>query len=189
MSETLNLQKGERVDLTKTNPGLKLANVGLGWDINAGNSGTFDLDAFAFSLKASKLKGSLAESVCYFGNKTLVGVQHGGDNLTGAGDGDDETIKIDLAAVPADVDEILIGVNIYQAASKRQNFGMVNNAFIRVYDADTKAELVKFDLTEDYSAFTGVIAGSLYRKDGEFKFKAVGSGINGDIDAIATPFK
>jgi tellurium resistance protein TerD len=185
MSELVNLEKGQRVDLTKTHPGLVKVNVGLGWDIAGGNAASYDLDAFAFSLTAGKLVDS-KKSILFFGNKKCVGMEHGGDNLTGVGDGDDETIKIDLSVLPGD--ECLIGVNIYQAESKRQNFGQVNNAFVRLYDADTNTELCKYDLTEDYSKFTAVVVGKLYKKDGEWKFQAMGEGKSGDINQLAAPY-
>lgn len=188
-TSSLNLVKGEKVDLTKTNPGLKEVNVGLGWDVAEGRSDTFDLDAFALLLKGSKLFDGTS-SVIYFNHKSAHGVQSMGDNLTGAGDGDDETIKIHLSQVPADVDSILIAVNIYQAKEKKQNFGMVNNAFIRAYDAENPTnEILKFDLSEDSSSFTGFVMGKLYRKDGEWKFQAIGEGHNGTIDEIAAPYR
>lgn len=186
MSEVnLNLEKGERVDLTKTNPGLKKVNAGLGWDIAGANSASYDLDAFAFSLNGGKLVDG-KNSVLFFGHKSCVGMEHGGDNLTGVGDGDDETIKMDLATLPGD--ECLIGVNIYQAASKNQNFGQVSNAFIRLYDAETNQELCKYDLSEDYSKFTAIVVGKLYKKDGEWKFQAMGEGKNGDINELGSPY-
>lgn len=185
--ETVSLQKGERADLTKTNPGLKVAHVGLGWDVaNQGNA-AFDLDAFALLLAGGKLTDK--NRLVFFNNKTYQGVEHMGDNLTGAGDGDDETIKVTLAAVPADVDEVLICVNIYDAETRKQNFGQVNNAFIRVYDADTNEELLKFDLSENYSAFNAMVMGKLYRRDGEWKFQSIGEGKNGDINAIAQAYR
>lgn len=179
--ETVNLEKGERVDLTKTNPGLKKVNVGLGWDVAGANAASYDLDAFAFSLVGGKLVDG-PRSILYFGNKKCTGMEHGGDNLTGVGDGDDETIKIDLDALPGD--ECYIGVNIYQAESKKQNFGQVKNAFGRLYDADSNQELMKYDLSEDYSKFTAIVVGKLYKKDGEWKFQAIGEGKNGDINKI-----
>ncbi len=187
MSETINLTKGERVDLTKTNPGLKVANVGLGWDTNGGSGAAFDLDAFALVLVGEKLPNK--DALIFFNNKTGHGLQHMGDNLTGVGDGDDETIKINLQSLDAATTEILIGVNIYQAPERRQNFGMVNNAFIRIYDAETNQELLKYDLSENYSAFNGMIMGKLYKKDGEWKFQAVGEGKNGTIAEIAAPYQ
>lgn len=190
---SLNLTKGERVDLTKTNPGLKIAAIGLGWDANAGTSSAFDLDAFAIGLSGGKVAKPLPESVLYFGSPKVAGklailnegLVHSGDNLTGVGSGDDETILVDFSKLPSNVDEVLICVNVYDAASRRQNFGMVNNAFIRAYDFETKNEILKFDLTEDYSSFSGMIMGKLYMKDGEWKFQAVGQGANGDINQIA----
>ncbi len=182
----LNMTKGERVDLTKNNPGLKIAHVGMGWDVNQGNGAAFDLDVFAFVLGGGKLLDT--KSIIFFNNKTGHGIEHMGDNLTGVGDGDDETMKINLSAIPATCDEILLAVNIYQAPQRSQNFGMVNNAFIRIYDGESKAELKKFNLTENYSAFTGVVMGKLYRNEGEWKFQAIGEGKNGDITQIAAPY-
>jgi tellurium resistance protein TerD len=196
-ASSINLTKGERVDLTKTNPGLAVAAIGLGWDTNEGNGPKYDLDAFAFALTGGKMKLPDSTSILFFNsprnadgklsimNSALI---HSGDNLTGAGSGDDETLLLNFSKLPADTDEIIIGVNIYEGAARRQNFGMVNNAFIRVYDADTKAEILKFDLTEDYSAFTGMVMGKLYKKDGEWKFQAIGEGKNGSIIDITNPY-
>lgn len=187
-TETLNLEKGQKIDLTKSNPGLKHVNVGLGWDMKEGEDA--DLDSFALFLTGGKLVDN--KHVVFFGNlhPAGLGVQHMGDNLTGAGEGDDETIKLDLAGIPADVDQIILGVNIYKADERHhQNFGLVENAFVRLYDADTNTELGKYDLSEDYSANTGVVVGKMYRKDGEWKFQAIGEGKNGSIDAIASPYR
>lgn len=186
-NETVSLEKGARVDLTKSHAGLKMACVGLGWDVATAGNATFDLDGFAISLKGGKFTAK--EDITFFGNLTGRGVKHSGDNLTGVGDGDDETIIVDLANVPADVDQILMAVNIYQADSKKQNFGQVNNAFIRVYDGDSKEELAKYDLSENYSAFNAVVMGKLYRHEGEWKFQAIGEGKNGDINAIAQSYR
>lgn len=183
--QIVSLEKGERVDLTKTNPGLKVAHVGLGWDVNQAGGAAFDLDAFALILKDGKLFGG-KDAIVYFSHKVASGLEHMGDNLTGVGDGDDETIKVKLADVPGD--EVMICVNIYQAVQRNQNFGQVKNAFIRVYDADTNQELLKFDLSEDYSKFNAMVMGKLYKKDGEWKFQAVGTGANGDINQIAQPY-
>lgn len=183
---TVNLTKGERVDLTKTNPGLKIAHVGLGWDVAANGSAAFDLDAFALVLKGGKLLD--AKSVIYFNAKVGHGLEHMGDNLTGVGDGDDETIKIDLSQLPADADEVLIAVNIYEADKRNQNFGMVNNAFIRIYDGATSQEIMKYDLTEDQSKFNAMVMGKLYKKDNEWKFNAMGEGKNGTIADIANAY-
>jgi tellurium resistance protein TerD len=180
----LKMEKGERVDITKENPSLKNLGVGLGWDVKA-SGGAADLDSFVLLLNNGKLVGGTS-GVVYFNNKTQTGVKHEGDNLTGAGDGDDETINIDLSQVTAD--EIMIGVNIYKASERNQKFGQVNNAFVRLYDKDTKKELAKFDLSEDKSTDTGMILGRLYKKDGEWKFQAVGEGKAGEIDAFAAPY-
>lgn len=182
--ESVNLSKGQNIDLTKTNPGLKIAALGLGWDAPKTGPHKFDLDAFALLMTAGKLAD--AKDVVYFGNKDRTGVLHSGDNLTGVGDGDDETITVDFALVPATVEEVLLCVNIFEATQRNnQNFGQVENAFIRIYDKETNTELAKYDLSEDYSAFNGMVMGKLYRKDGEWKFKAIGEGKNGDINQIA----
>lgn len=183
----LSLVKGQKVDLTKTHPGLKKVNAGLGWDVNSGSGDAFDLDAFALALVGGKLTSSA--NVIYFNNKAGAGITHSGDNLTGAGDGDDETIFIDLTQIPSEVDEVLLCVNIYEASSRRQNFGQVKNSFVRLYDAETQKDLVRYDLNEDYSAFSGIVMGKLYRKDGEWKFQAVGEGRNGDINTFASSFR
>lgn len=187
----LNLVKGERIDLTKTNPSLKVAGIGLGWD--AGNN--FDLDVFVMALESGKLKNPT--HLLYFNSPKVGGkptilagaLIHSGDNLTGVGDGDDETVLMDISKLPAEVTEVLVCVNIYQADSRRQNFGQVQNAFIRAYDNDSKQELFKYDLSEDYSAFTAMIMGKFYKKDGEWKFQAIGEGKNGSISEIAGAYQ
>ncbi len=187
-TQTLNMTKGERVDLTKGNPGLKVVKVGLGWDVNAGNGDAFDLDAFAIPLTSGKLAD--IRKIVYFNNLTGPGIGHSGDNLTGVGDGDDETITVKLAEVEANVDEIVIAINIFDAVNRKQNFGMVNKAFIRLYNGENPTEeLKKFDLSEDYSAFNAMLMGKLYKKDGEWKFQAIGEGKNGNINALADLFK
>lgn len=186
-AQGLNLVKGEKTDLTKTNPGLTEINVGLGWDAKTGSGDEFDLDAFAVLLKAGKVYNS--NSIIFFNHKKDLGLEHMGDNLTGAGDGDDETIKVYLDKVPADVDEIVLAVNIYEAAQRHERFGQVKNAFIRVYDAHTPAiQILKFDLTEDYSSKTGVLMGKLYRHEAEWKFEAIGEGVDGDINEISSRY-
>lgn len=191
MTETLNLTKDEKIDLTKGRTGLAVLALGLGWDANPGNAGTFDLDAFAVLLNDQKkvVGPSLNESVCYFSNKKLKGIEHGGDNLTGAGDGDDETIIMTLDQVDPAVQAVLVCVNIYQAAQKGQKFGQVKNSFIRAYDKATNQEIFKYDLQEDYGNFTGVVFGRVYRHNGEWKFEAIGQGVNGDINEIITAYK
>lgn len=181
----VSLQKGAKVELTKTNAGLLAVCIGLGWDVAAAGNAAFDLDAFAILLDANK-KLTDRQRIIFFNNKTGHGLEHLGDNLTGAGDGDDETIKVDFAQIPADVQEVLFCVNIYDAANRKQNFGQVNNAFIRVYNSETKEELAKFDLSENYSSFNGLVMGKIYRHEAEWKFQAVGEGRNGDINEIAS---
>lgn len=191
------LAKGERVALLgKDNSPLAKAYIGAGWDLDRVPSGqSYDLDLFAFVLGADKKllhKDNLHATVAYYGNKTLPGIQCGADNLTGAGDGDDENIQIDLSAIPADVHEIVIGMNIYNSESKgHQHFGNVDNAFVRVCDQaaiGNGQELKKFDLTEDFSAFNGILCGAFYRADAGWKFRAIGEGCNGNIEVIAKTF-
>lgn len=189
MSETtgLSLVKGQKIDLTKGNSSLTKLGLGLGWDVNAGNGAAFDLDAFALLLKGGKLFDG-NNGVVFFNNISSHGVSHSGDNLTGQGDGDDETIFVDLSAVPADVEEIQLCVNIFDAQTRSQNFGMVKNAFIRAYDANTQQELAKYDLSEDYSMNNCVIFGRVYRHNGEWKFEAMGVGTNGSIIDVASAY-
>lgn len=185
MSNTVNLEKGAKVELTKDNPGLKKLNIGLGWDVKTGGGDAFDLDAFALLTNAGKF--AEAKNLIYFNNRTGEGVLHHGDNLTGQGDGDDETISLELDKLK--VDDVVLGVNIYKAVERRQNFGQVKKAFIRAYDADTKQELAKYDLSEDFSSATGSVLGRVYKHNGEWKFQAVGEAKNGDLNQIADTYK
>ena len=174
----INLTKGQKVDLTKGNPGLKNIMVGLGWDVNAFDSGAdFDLDAAAFMVGANGKCPTEREFV-FYGNLSHVSesVKHQGDNLTGAGDGDDEQIVIDLANVPQDYDKIVVVVNIYSAMQRGQHFGMIQNAFIRLVDARNNNEMCRYNLTENYSGMTAMIFGEVYRHNGEWKFSAIGQG-------------
>lgn len=185
----INLSKGQKVDLTKGNPGLKnIKNimVGLGWDVNAFDSGVdFDLDAAAFMLGADGKCPTDKEFVFYGNLKHASGsVNHMGDNLTGEGDGDDEQIQIDLSKVPANIEKIAFTVTIYDAETRHQNFGQVSNAFIRLVDEATNAELIRYDLGEDFSIETAVVVGELYRNNGEWKFNAIGSGFQGGLAAL-----
>ena len=165
----INLSKGQKVDLTKGNPGLKNIMVGLGWDVNAFDSGAdFDLDAAAFMV----------------GENGKCPTEHMGDNLTGEGDGDDEQIQIDLSKIPANISKVAFTVTIYDAETRRQNFGQVSNAFIRIVDETTNQELIRYDLGEDFSIETAVVVGELYRHDGEWKFNAIGSGFQGGLAAL-----
>ena len=166
----VNLQKGQKVSLTKGNPGLSKVVVGLGWDVNQFDTGgDFDLDAAAF-LQTDAGKVSSQNDFVFYGNlKHPSGaVEHMGDNLTGAGDGDDEQIKVDLSMVPADISKIAFTVTIYEAEQRRQNFGQVNNAFIRIYNEETGEELLRYDLGEDFSIETAAVFGELYKSGNEW---------------------
>lgn len=184
---TLNLTKGGKLDLTKNTPGQAKFTVGLGWDINGGNAASYDLDAMAFHMKDGKLMTSnnagVPSGICYFGNKSIAGVQLDKDNLTGEGEGDDEKIFIDFSAIPAEVTELMVGVNIYEATSRSQNFGMVRNAFMRVFNDNQ--EYIKYDLQEDFGTSTGVLVAKFYRKDGEWKVEGIGKGVTGSVEDIA----
>lgn len=185
---TIDLSKGDKIDLTKTHPGLAKVCLGMGWDVKQGE--TFDLDAFCYQLKEGKLltPSDPAKSICYFRNLNLTGVKHSGDNLTGEGDGDDETITCDLPALPADCDALIFGVNIYNKPGK--SFGQVKNAHIRIYDGngDHSASIAKYDLSEDYSSSNAVIFGRMYKHNGEWKFEAIGEGKTGDIATLAQAY-
>lgn len=181
---SVSLQKGQKVSLSKGNEGLNKVIVGLGWDEAPRSGGLFgglfgggssiDCDASALMLKNGKLVGN--EDLVYFGNKKHRSgtVNHMGDNLTGAGEGDDEQIVINLADVPVDYDRIVVVVNIYQAVQRKQHFGMIQNAFIRIVDARNNQEMIKYNLSENYNGMTAMIFGEIYRNNGEWKFNAVG---------------
>ena len=182
----INLSKGQKISLSKENPGLSKIMVGLGWDVNSFDSGAdFDLDASAFLLDAGgKCRGP--EDFVYFGNlkHSSGAVKHMGDNLTGEGEGDDEQIEIDLSKLPAHIEKIAFTVTIYEAESRKQNFGQVSNAFCRIVDESTGSEIVRYDLGEDFSIETAVVVGELYRHNGEWKFNAIGSGFQGGLAAL-----
>ena len=184
------LQKGQKVSLTKGNPGLTKVVVGVGWDINQYDTGaSFDLDSSAFLLKADgKVSGS--EDFVFYGNlKHPSGaVEHMGDNLTGAGEGDDEQMRIDLSKVPANIEKIAFTVTIYDAETRNQNFGQVNNAFVRIYNEETGEEMMRYDLGEDFSIETAAVFGELYRNNGEWKFNAFGSGFYGGLAALCANY-
>lgn len=182
----INLSKGQKVDLTKGNASLKHIMVGLGWDVNAFDSGAdFDLDASAFMCGANGKCPTEKEFVFYGNLEHPSGaVKHQGDNLTGEGDGDDEQIFVDLKAIPESVDKIAFTVTIYEAQERRQNFGQVSNAYIRIVDEDTNQELIRYDLGKDFSIETAIVVGELYRHNGEWKFNAIGSGFQGGLAAL-----
>ncbi len=184
MNDALNLEKGEKVDLTKGRANLVKLFIGTGWDVNAAGGSEFDLDSSVFLLKEDKSLFGGKSGVIFFGHLKDHGVTHQGDNLTGAGDGDDEIIELDLNAIPADVKRIVVVINIYKADERKQHFGMVRNAFTRVFVPESGEVLAKYDLSEDYSGKTGMIMGQVYRHNGEWKFEAMGNGANGDLNAI-----
>ena len=183
---SVSLQKGQKVSLTKESEKLTRVIVGLGWDEGqrkklgffAPKPQSIDCDASALMLKNGKLKGK--KDIVYFGNLRHFTdtVMHMGDNLTGEGDGDDEQIVIDLARVPQEYDRIVLVVNIYQAMKRKQHFGLIQNAFIRLVDGSTNKEMCRYNLTDDYSGMTAVIFGEVYRHNGEWKFNAIGQGTN-----------
>ena len=166
---SVSLQKGQKISLTKGNEGLSKVIIGLGWDEAAKSRGGLFGGLFGSS-------GPDKKDIVYFGNlKHYTGtVQHMGDNLTGAGEGDDEQIVVDLSRVPAEYDRIVLVVNIYQAVQRRQHFGMIQNAFIRIVDARNNQELCRYNLSENYDNMTAMIFGEVYRNNGEWKFNAIG---------------
>jgi len=186
---SVSLSKGGNVSLTKQAPGLTAALVGLGWDARTTSGADFDLDASALLVDAAGRVLSDQHFV-FFNNLTSPdgSVEHTGDNLTGEGEGDDEAIKVDLARVPADVDKIVFTVSIYDAESRRQSFGQVRNAYIRVVNQADNAEITRYDLSEDASTETAMIFGEVYRNGAEWKFRAVGQGYESGLAGIARDF-
>ncbi|WP_300347697.1 TerD family protein [Clostridium sp.] len=179
----LNLQKNDILDLTKRNPGLKNVILGAGWDV-ANNGMDFDLDIAAFLLDANN-KFNTVENVIFFNNKQGQGIALSGDNRTGAGEGDDERITISLDSINSNIHKIVFVVTIHNAQAKRQTFGMVNNSYVRLLDADNnEKELCRFNLKEDGSTATSVIFAELYREAGEWQFKAVGEGKIADLNGV-----
>ncbi|AGL00491.1 TerD family protein [Desulfoscipio gibsoniae] len=186
----ISLAKGQKIDLTKTNPGLTKIMVGLGWDTNKYDGGNeFDLDAVAF-LVNSEGKATGDGAFIFYNNKQdpSGSIVLSGDNRTGEGEGDDETVKINLAGVPAEVQKIAICINIHEADTRNQNFGQVSNAFARVVNEDNGEEILRYDLGEDYSIETGLVVAEIYRHNGEWKFSAVGSGFQGGLAALAATY-
>lgn len=178
---SINLQKGQRIDLRKKDGGtLRKVIVGLGWDEAQQPSGFFrrvqniDCDTTAFLCQDGKLRNN--SDIVYYGRLThsTGAVRHMGDNLTGAGEGDDEQIMVDLTALPASYDKIVIVVNIYQANQRNQQFGMIKNAFIRICDGETGEEFCKYNLSESYDGMTAMVFGELYRRGDAWKFNAIG---------------
>jgi tellurium resistance protein TerD len=186
---SVSLSKGGNVSLSKEAPGLQAVLVGLGWDVRTTTGADFDLDASALMVDTSGKILSDSHFI-FFNNLTSPdgSVEHTGDNLTGEGEGDDEAIKVNLVAVPNEVDKVVVAVSIYDAETRQQSFGQVRNAFIRVVNQDGAAEITRYDLTEDASTETAMIFGELYRYGGEWKFRAVGQGYASGLRGIALDF-
>lgn len=182
----VSLAKGGNVSLSKEAPGLRGVTVGLGWDTRVTDGSAFDLDASVFVLNEAGQVRSDADFVFYNNTNGAGGaVVHQGDNLTGEGSGDDEVVAVTLDKLPADVQRLSFAVTIHEADARRQNFGMVSNAFIRVVNVDGGAEIARYDLSEDASTETAMIFGDLYRHGGEWKFKAIGQGFAGGLGPLA----
>ena len=183
---SVSLAKGGNVSLSMEDPGLTRILIGLGWDVRMSDGTDFDLDASAFLLNdAGKVRGD-ADFIFYNNLKSADGsVEHTGDNRTGEGDGDDEALKVVFARVPADVQKVAVAVTIHDGEARRQSFGMISNAFIRVVNDETGREIARYDLTEDASTETAMIFGEVYRHNGEWKFRAVGQGYRGGLAPLA----
>ena len=186
----ITLSKGQKVSLTKGNPGLKHIVVGLGWDTNKYDGGfDFDLDSAAFLLDENGKVNADTDFVFYNNLKHSSGaVEHLGDNLTGEGDGDDEQVKVDLSLVPQNISKIAFAVTIHEALERRQNFGQVNNSYVRVVNSDNEEELLRYDLGEEFSIETAIVVCEIYRHNGEWKFSAVGSGFEGGLEALCRSY-
>lgn len=185
----ISLSKGGNVNLSKEAPGLNKIMVGLGWDARATDGAAFDLDASAFLVKMDGKVRSDSD-FCFYNNKTVAdgAVQHTGDNLTGVGDGDDETIKVELSRIPADLDKVVFTVTIHEAEARKQNFGQVSRAYIRIVNEEGGQEIARYDLSEDASIETAMIFGEIYRVGSDWKFKAVGQGYAGGLGPLASSF-
>jgi len=185
----ISLQKGGNVNLSKEAPGLNKVVIGLGWDPRASDGAEFDLDGSAFLLKTDGKVRADSDFIFYNNLKSTDGaVVHTGDNRSGVGDGDDESITVDLARVPAGIEKLAFCVTIHEAESRRQNFGQVAKAYIRCLNGDGGTELARYDLSEDGSVETAMIFGELYRAGAEWKFKAVGQGYKGGLGPLARSF-
>ncbi|MFD1929835.1 TerD family protein [Sporosarcina siberiensis] len=186
----ISLSKGQKIDLTKSNPGLSNITVGVGWDTNKYDGGQdFDLDSSVFLLDAT---GKCANELDFVFFNNLEGgngsVVHTGDNLTGEGDGDDEQVKISLANVPATTEKIAFAITIHDAEQRSQNFGQVSNSYVRIVNDANGEELVRYDLGEDFSIETAVVVGELYRHGAEWKFNAIGSGYQGGLGSLVKDY-
>jgi tellurium resistance protein TerD len=186
----VSLSKGQKVDLTKTNPGLMNVVIGLGWDINKYDGGNdFDLDSSVFLLGENGKASNETDFVFYNNPQGANGaVVHTGDNRSGAGEDDDEQIKINLTGLPANIQRIAFTITIHDAERRNQNFGQVSDSYVRIFNETSGEELIRYDLGEDFSIETAIVVGELYRHNGEWKFNAIGSGYQGGLAALATDF-
>ena len=189
----INLSKGQRISLEKASPGLKQIFIGLGWDVNVTDTGgDFDIDASLFLIDSNEKLVS-DQHFIFYNNPTSPdpeqSIQQRGDNRTGAGEGDDEVIDVNLKTVPTDIDKIIIAVTIHEAEKRQQNFGQVSNAFVRIVNAENEEEVIRYDLTEDFSIETALIMAELYRKDGEWRMNAVGAGYGGGLQALVDRYQ
>ena len=189
----INLSKGQRISLEKASPGLKQIFIGLGWDVNATDTGgDFDIDASLFLVDGSEKL--ISEQHFIFYNNQISpdpeqSIQQRGDNRTGAGEGDDEIIDVNLTTVPTDIDKVIITVTIHEADKRQQNFGQVSNAYVRIVNSENEEEVIRYDLTEDFSIETALIMAELYRKDGEWRMNAVGAGYEGGLQALVERYQ
>lgn len=185
----ISLNKGGNLSLSKTDPNLVRILIGLGWDERVTDGAAFDLDASAFLLTVNgKVRGD-HDFIFYNQLKSQDdSVEHTGDNRSGLGDGDDETLLVNLSKVAPEVEKIAITVTIHDAQARSQNFGQIANAFIRIVNQDTQVEVVRFDLAEDYSTETAMVFGEVYRHNGEWKFRAVGQGYSGGLAAMCQQY-
>ena len=185
----ISLSKGGNLSLEKTDPGIQKVVIGLGWDLRTTDGASFDLDASAFMLNIESKASSDSAFIFYNQKKSECGsVEHKGDNLTGEGAGDDETITVNLLTIPNEIQKIVIAVTIHDAEIRKQNFGQVSNAYIRIVNQETNNEVCRYDLTEDSSTETAMIFGELYKHNNEWKFRAVGQGFQGGLGAMAREY-
>ncbi|MTH55203.1 chemical-damaging agent resistance protein C [Bacillus mangrovi] len=186
----ISLSKGQKVDLTKSNPGLTNIVVGLGWDVNKYDGGQdFDLDSSVFLLNADGKCASEQDFVFYNNTKGANGaVEHTGDNRTGEGEGDDEQVKVNLTGVPESIQKIAFTITIHDAENRSQNFGQVSNSYVRILSESNGEELIRYDLGEDFSIETAVVVGELYRHGAEWKFSAIGSGYQGGLASLVSDY-
>ncbi len=186
---SVSLSKGGNVSLSKEAPGLTKILIGLGWDTRSTDGTDFDLDATVFLVTAAGKVRSDADFIFYNNLRSTDGsVEHAGDNRTGEGDGDDELVKVTLTGVPADIQKLVVAVTIHDAQARNQSFGQVDNAFIRIVNGDSNAEIARYDLSEDASMETAMIFGEVYRNGAEWKLRAVGQGFAGGLGPLARNF-